>query len=230
VLAALVTPLRVRLLLLRFDVPLLIGVSLLVTLLLGDRWIARWEGLLLFVGIVLYTGFALSQARRERDPEVLREYEQEIKLPERHWIMDGVRVVVGTGVLALGGRLLVEGSAGLARHLGVDEAVIGLGLVALGTSLPELAATLVAALRREADIAVGNVIGSNLFNLLNVMGLSALVRPLDSGGVGGVDLAVMVGLSVLLAPLMRTGFVIQRWEGGLFLLAYAGYMLYLWAR
>jgi cation:H+ antiporter len=229
-LAALVTPLRVRLGLLRFDTPLLIGVSLLLPLLLWNEQIGRWEGLLLFLGIVSYTVFTLRRVQDEHDPEVLAEYKELAPGVTTAWGGDVARVLGGIVVLALGGRFLVDGSVALARQVGMSEAVIGLTLVALGTSLPELAATLVAAFRREADIAIGNVIGSNLFNLLNVLGVSALVRPVDQEGVSRVDLGVMVGMTLLLAPLMRTGFVLQRWEGGLFLLAYAAYILYLWAR
>jgi cation:H+ antiporter len=228
--AAVVTPLRVRLGLLRFDTPLLIGVSLLLPLLLWNEQIGRWEGLLLFLGIVLYTVFTLRRVQDEHDPEVLAEYEELAPGVTTSWGGDVARVVGGIMVLALGGRFLVDGSVALARQVGMSEAVIGLTLVALGTSLPELAATLVAAFRREADIAVGNVIGSNLFNLLNVLGISAMVQPVDQEGVTRVDLGVMVGMTLLLVPLMRTGFVLQRWEGGLFLLAYAAYILYLWAR
>jgi cation:H+ antiporter len=228
--AAVVTPLRVRLGLLRFDTPLLIGVSLLLPLLLWNEQIGRWEGLLLFLGIVSYTIFTLRRVQDEHDPEVLAEYEELAPGVTTAWGGDVARVLGGIVVLALGGRLLVDGSVELARQVGMSEAVIGLTLVALGTSLPELAATLVAAFRREADIAIGNVIGSNLFNLLNVLGVSALVQPVDQEGVSRVDLGVMVGMTLLLAPLMRTGFVLQRWEGGLFLLAYAAYILYLWAR
>jgi cation:H+ antiporter len=229
-LAAVVTPLRVRLSLLRFDVPFLMGISLLPMVLLRDGWIGRWEGLLLFCGIVSYTGIALRRARGERDTDVLAEFGEPAaaRVASWGWILAGV--LAGIVLLALGARLFVAGSVELARHVGLSEAVIGLTLVALGTSLPELAATLVAAFRREADIAVGNVIGSNVFNILNVLGVSAMVRPLDGTGLSGVDLGVMVGMTFLLAPLMRSGFVIQRWEGGLFLLAYAIYMLYLWAR
>jgi cation:H+ antiporter len=228
--AAVVTPLRVRLGLLRFDTPLLIGVSLLLPLLLWNERIGRWEGLLLFLGIVMYTVFTLRQVQEEHDPEVLAEFAE---VTPRRTMTSGwavAKVVGGIAVLALGGRFLVDGSVELARQVGISEAVIGLTLVALGTSLPELAATLLAAYRREADIAVGNVIGSNLFNLLNVLGVSAMVKPVDQGGVSAVDLGVMVGMTMLLVPLMRTGFVIQRWEGGLFLLAYAAYILYLWAQ
>lgn len=229
-LAAVITPLRVRLGLLRFDVPLLMGISLLLPVLLWDGEISRWEGLFLVAGILFYTVSTLRRARDERDPEVLAEYDELIpaRPPSLGW--QAVRVLAGITVLALGGRLLVDGSVELARQVGMSETVIGLTLVAVGTSLPELAATLMAAFRREADIAVGNVIGSNLFNLLNVLGISALIRPLDGSGLDGIDLGVMVGLTLLLAPLMRTGFVIQRWEGGSFLLAYGAYILYLWAR
>jgi cation:H+ antiporter len=133
-------------------------------------------------------------------------------------------------MLLLGGRFFLDGAVELARRMGITESVIALTLVAAGTSLPELAATAVAAFRREADIAIGNLIGSNIFNLLNILGISALVRPLAGGALAGADIAVMIALAFISAPLLRTGLTLHRWEGGLFLLSYVAYVFYLWSR
>jgi cation:H+ antiporter len=194
-----------------------------------DGVVTRVEGLFLFLGIITYTIVNLRLARREKDPAVLHAFSQATAAhPRPGW--DLFLIGVGIGLLVLGGRLFLDGALGFARRMGASEALIALTVVALGTSLPELAATVVAAFRREADIAIGNIIGSNIFNLLNILGISAMVQPLDSNGLAGTDLLVMIGLALITAPLMRTGFTLQRWEGGLFLLAYGAYVFYLWTQ
>jgi cation:H+ antiporter len=130
-------------------------------------------------------------------------------------------------LLVLGARLLVSGAVDVARALGVSEAVIGLTIVAVGTSLPELATSLVAALKDEGDIALGNVVGSNLFNILGILGIAALVTPLQPAGMSPVDLGVMFACALVLLPMMLTGRRISRGEGGLLLASYALYVLYL---
>ena len=141
-----------------------------------------------------------------------------------------VQAVVGLGILVLGSRLLVESSVTLARAFGVSELIIGLTIVAAGTSLPEVATSLVAAFKKEQDIAVGNAVGSNLFNILGVLGLAAALAP------GGVtvsvpaltfDIPVMVGVAVACLPVFFTGHRISRWEGAMFLLFYGAYLAYL---
>jgi cation:H+ antiporter len=228
-LAAIICPLRVQLQLLRFDLPIMIGCSLLLPLLILDGVVSRTEGVFLFLGVITYTIVNLRLARREKDPAVLLAFSQATATRPRPGL-DLVLIGVGTGLLILGGRLFLDGALGFARRVDASETLIALTVVALGTSLPELAATVVAAFRREADIAIGNIIGSNIFNLLNILGISAMVRPLDSDGLAGTDLLVMIGLALITAPLLRTGFTLQRWEGGLFLLAYGAYVFYLWTQ
>jgi cation:H+ antiporter len=142
-------------------------------------------------------------------------------------LRDVVFVLAGLGLLVLGARLLVGGAVTVAQGLGMSDAVIGLTIVAVGTSLPELATSVVAAVKGEGDIAVGNVVGSNLFNILGILGLASLARPLDPCGMTSVDLWMMVGLAVLLFPVMRSGMRVSRVEGAGLLLAYAGYLVYL---
>ena len=123
-------------------------------------------------------------------------------------------IVLGLALLVAGGEMLVTGAVQIARLLGISEAVIGITIVAVGTSLPELATSAVAAIKKEADIAVGNIIGSNVFNLLSILGITALIHPLDSSGFGLVDLGMMLGLTLLIWPMMRLGYQINRLEGG----------------
>jgi cation:H+ antiporter len=231
-LAAVIFPLRIQLQVLRFDVPVMIATSLALPVLLWDGRVSRVEGLLLIVALVAYTLWNVRLARRESTAHVLTEYSNAAPLcrPRPRAGPAVLLVVAGIALLFLGGRLFLEGALDLARRVGISEVVIALTLVAAGTSLPELAATVVAAVRREADIAVGNVIGSNIFNILNIVGISALVRPLDAFGLGRADLAFMVVLAILSAPFLRSGFTLHRWEGSLLLLSYGVYVVYLWAR
>ncbi|MHB1308396.1 MAG: calcium/sodium antiporter [Limisphaerales bacterium] len=227
-LACLIRPLSVQLQLLRFDVPLLLSASALAVALLWDGEVTRIEGGVLVAGIVAYTIFNMFQARQVVTPEVSDEFAAGV--PDGGGTLLGQigLIVAGLALLMAGGHLLVEGAVDLARFQGVSEAVIGLTIVAVGTSCPELAATLVAAWRRQSDIAIGNVIGSNLYNLLGILGTAAIVSPLRMGGVDHGDLLVMLGMTLFLIPLMRTGFVLQRGEGVLMLAAYVGYIGWRW--
>jgi cation:H+ antiporter len=225
---ALVAPLVVARQLLRLDVPLLIGFSGLVWLLAGDGRIGRLEGLGLFALLVAYTAFLIVQSRRE-SRAVQQEYADAIPAGGR-WLLDAALVLGGLALLALGSDWLVAGAAAVARRLGVDDLVVGLTIVAAGTSLPEAVTSVVATLRGQRDIAVGNVVGSNIFNLLGVLGLSSLATP---GGLAvsaaalHFDIPVMTAVAVACLPVFFTGQVIARWEGGLFLGYYVAYTTYL---
>jgi cation:H+ antiporter len=195
--------------------------------------VGRWEGLLLFVGVVTYTAFSIRQSRRE-SAAVQAEYAQEFgELPEapatRWWVNIGL-LLLGLGMLALGSRWLVNGAVTFAELLGVNRLVIGLTVVAVGTSLPEVATSVVASIRGERDIAVGNVVGSNLFNIMAVLGLASLLSP---NGVQvnqaalALDIPVMTAVAVACLPIFFTGHLIARWEGLLFLGYYVVYTVYL---
>lgn len=178
-LSAAIAPLIVAQQLVRLDVPIMIGVSVLVLLLALDGAIGRLDGLLLFAGVIAYTAFAIYQGRRE-SKVVEAEYAQEFSAKPRgagQVLLNIAFVVVGLGLLVLGSNWFVDAAIAIARVLGVSELVIGLTIVAAGTSMPEVATSVMASLKGERDIAVGNVVGSNLFNLLAVLGLSALVAP-----------------------------------------------------
>ena len=228
--SALLTPLVVSTQLVRFDVPLVVGASLLVWAMARDGAVGRIEGLLLFAGIVVYTVYLVRKSRaEERDARVATEVE-----PPRLGAMGILRnvalIVGGLALLVIGSDWLVDGAIEVARYFGLSETVIGLTLVAGGTSLPEVATSVLAGLRGQRDIAVGNVVGSNLFNLLSVLGLSAIVAP---GGLAvpasilAFDLPVMVATAVACLPIFFTGSRIARWEGALFLAYYVAYTLFL---
>lgn len=223
-LASVLQPLKIQARLVRLDVPILIGISLLSGGLLWNGRLGWQEGGLLLglLGGYVVLNFRLS---RQEAPEVMQEGAATLPHPLRHPLIEIAIVALGLGLLILGGHWFLEGAVHLARWLGLSEAFIGLSVVAVGTSLPELATSVVAALRREADIAVGNVVGSNLFNLLAILGLSAVVRPLQTTDVEHVDLLVMNALTWVLLPLMWSGYRIRRGEGLVLLGLYGAYLL-----
>lgn len=232
--SAVITPLIVQQQLIRLDVPLMIGVSFLIYFMSLDGVIGRLEAGLLFLGVVVYTVFLVIQSRREKNREVELEYEQEYagkgETGWRSWIVNIGLVVVGLGLLVYGSDLLVDSAVSIARWLGLSELIIGLTIVAVGTSMPEVAASIAAAIKGERDIAVGNVIGSNLFNLLAVLGLGGLASPLGlpvSSSAIAFDIPVMLAVAIATLPIFFTGRRIDRWEGWLFLGYYAAYTAYL---
>jgi cation:H+ antiporter len=227
--SAVVTPLLVSSQLIRLDVPIMIGVSLLTLLLAGDGSVGRLDGAILFALAVAYTAFQVRQSRKE-SAAIRDEYAQEYA-PKRSSTPTNIAfIAAGLVLLVLGSRWLVNGAVAFAQALGVSELVIGLTIVAAGTSLPEVATSILAAFRGERDIAVGNVVGSNIFNLLAVLGLSGLVAP---GGLPApaallrFDLPVMIAVALACLPIFASGAVIARWEGGLFVFYYVAYTAYL---
>jgi cation:H+ antiporter len=231
--SALITPLVVNQQLIRQEVPVMIAVSLLLWALAADGGIGRWDGVLLLSLVVAYTVLLIRQSRRESSA-VRAEYDEAFAAqPENwdsHWGVQLLLVVGGLALLVLGSRWLVEAAVAFAQYLGVSELVIGLTIVAAGTSLPEVATSILAAIRGERDIAVGNVVGSNIFNILAVLGLSATVAPTSltvSPAVLAFDLPVMVAIAVACLPIFFTGNLIARWEGLLFLAYYVAYTAYL---
>jgi cation:H+ antiporter len=225
-LAAIVRPLAVQVQLVRRDVPILIVVSALLLVITVDGRVSRLEGGFLLVAAALYTGAAFWQARRT-EPTVHEDVLRGAPVPERPrrglWL-DGIFLLLGLAGLVAGADLFVRGALAAAATLGVSEAVIGLTVVAVGTSLPELATTAVAAFRNEGDIAIGNVVGSNIFNVVGILGATATVHPLAKTAIGLFDPAVALAAAVLLLPLLITGFRLTRKEGALLVIFYAAYV------
>ena len=231
-LSAAITPLLVAQQLVRLDVPLMVGVTLLTVLFAQDTNISRLEGAVLFTGLIAYTAFLFVQSRRESS-EVLQEYEAEFGERPSGAVQLAVNVflaIAGLGMLTIGSRWLVEGAVALARAIGVSELIIGLTIVSGGTSLPEVATSVVAALKGERDIAVGNAVGSNIFNLLSVLGLSSIIAPtgiaVDVAALN-FDVWVMLAVAVACLPVFFTGNQIARWEGLMFIGYYVIYLVYL---
>ncbi len=216
--AALIRPMPVGRDVMARDVPVTIAVSILVAILGWNGLIGRWEaGILLAV----FAWYMLHLSRIGGPPEA----GDEVRTEKARRGTTLIRILLGTVGLALGAHLMVESATVIARSVGISETVIGITLVAFGTSVPELAASAVAAVRGRADMILGNVIGSNVFNATLILGVAALVRPLPvEAALYGLELPVMVGAAVLLLPLMYTRLTLQRWEGALLFLGYIGFI------
>lgn len=229
--SALIAPLAVHHQLLRLDVPVMIGVAALMLVLSLDGIIGRVDGAMLFVLLIAYVvGLVWLSKRSLNEKSDVDEGSGpgwlERILSSRAGQFGGIGV--GLGFLAFGADLFVDAAVQLARDFGVSELVIGLTIVAAGTSLPEVATSIIAALRGQRDIAIGNVVGSNIFNILCVMGVTALVQPVTvSAAALTFDIPAMVAVSIACFPLFYVGMELDRWRGALFLSYYVAYTAYL---
>lgn len=231
-LSALVAPLIVSRQLLRLDVPLMIGVSVLALLLGLDGTFSRLEGSLLFAGLFAYIWLLIKQGRVASE-ELKKEYAGAITGTDktaRAWTKDTLFIIGGLVLLVIGAKWLVDSAVTIATYLGVSELVIGLTIIAAGTSLPEVVTSVIASLRGERDIAVGNVVGSNIFNIMCVLGLTSVIAPSGiaiSSSVISFDIPIMIAAACICLPIFFTGEIISRREGALLLGYYAAYTLYL---
>jgi len=230
--SALIRPLDIKAQLLVRDLPILFLVSAGVIAFLWDGALEVWEGGVLFLGVVIYTVYSFRASRAETNAEVLEEFESEYGASDnvRKGGLTGMAALIIVGLVGLyfGAGWLVKGAVGLAERMHVPSAFISLTVIAFGTSLPELATSIVAVIRRQGDIISGNAIGSCIFNLLLVLGATALVKRMVISDVQPIDLAVMMGMVVLVVPLMWTRKRLARPEGALLLVIYLGYCVYLW--
>jgi cation:H+ antiporter len=233
--SALITPLVVNVQLIRQEVPIMLGASLLLLALALDGKLGLFDGALLLSLLIAYTVFLVVQSRRETQA-AQDEYAQEVR-PAEAGAWDSklpaqiALIVAGLVALVFGSDWLVTAAIAFAKAMGVSDLVIGLTIVAAGTSMPEVAASITAAIKGERDIAVGNVVGSNTFNILGCLGLSSLVS--GSAGLGvppsvlAFDIWVMLAVALACLPVFMTGREIARWEGGVFVAYYAAYVAYL---
>ena len=232
--SALITPLAVNVQLIRQEVPIMLGASLLLLVLTFDGNLSFFEGGSLFALLAAYTVFLIVQSRREtkaaKDSFANAAGSMD-NTWDRHWVAQVGLIAAGLTALVFGSDYLLTASVKLAQAIGVSDLVIGLTIVAAGTSMPEVATSIAATLKGERDIAVGNVVGSNTFNILGCLGLSGLV----SGNLGLVvapsllafDIWVMLAVALACLPIFMTGGEIARWEGGVFLAFYVAYVAYL---
>jgi cation:H+ antiporter len=221
---ALIRPLDVAARVVWREVPLMLLVTAALYPLALDHELSRGDGVILLMALGAYLVFVFQSVEGEA-PEIMDEYEDFMKAskkgPGKVNLTDIGLVLGGCGALVAGGYAIVEGAVAVATFLGVSQVVIGLTVVAVGTSLPELATSVVAALRKEADIAVGNIIGSNIFNIAGILGTASIILPMEiSQSLLTRELPAVLAMSLLLLPLQRTGWRIQRWEGALLLGCY----------
>ncbi|MBP7503564.1 MAG: calcium/sodium antiporter [Aquabacterium sp.] len=230
--SAVITPLVVHLQLIRQEVPIMIAASVALLLMMLDGVVATWESALLVGAMVIYTVFLVWQSRRQ-SASADAEFEGEVDLNstwDRHWSVQLGLILLGLVALVTGSHFLVEAAVTTAKQWGVSDVVIALTIVALGTSLPEIATSVTAALKGQRDMAVGNVVGSNTFNILGCLGISGMLSTsglVVAESVIHFDAWVMLAVALACLPIFISGREIARWEGVVFLLYYAAYTAYL---
>ncbi|REJ75553.1 MAG: sodium:calcium antiporter [Acidobacteria bacterium] len=222
--AALIYPLKAKTVVIRREMPVMVAITGVFWLMILDGSLDRLDGLLLVLSAVAYTLFIYFSAKRGKVKGLKSQFSEGLEGPGRNVGFDALMLVGGVGFLVLGANLLVNGAVQIAKFFEIPEVVIGLTLVAVGTSLPELATSAVAAFRNKADMALGNAIGSNISNIAFVLGVTALVNPIEVGDIRTVDLAVMLGTAVFLWALLGIRFVLDRLEAFILLVVYALYI------
>ncbi len=253
--SALILPLLVKVQLVRVDIPFMTAFSVLFFLLASDGGLSRVDGLILFVLLILYLSVAIILSRREghgddlhgpgasiatasagrvgrtvgTDADTMTQAAEEVDVRNGSIGRDLVFLLIGVALLIVGANTLVSGATGIATAFGVSELIVGLTVVAIGTSLPELATSIVAVRRGQRDLAVGNVVGSNIFNIGAVAGLAGIISPAGlpvPESALALDIPLMIAAAVVLLPLAFTGSVIRRWEGAVLLGLYIFYLIY----
>ena len=227
--SAVILPLMISKQLIRQDVPIMVLCSVIIVLMAQDSQISKIESVLLVIGLLAYTLFLFWQGKKQGKAEVDDEITELLKEPHPTW-QSALFVVGGLVLLVVGSGWLVDSAVELAKAWGVSEAVIGLTIVAIGTSMPEMMTSVVAAIKGERDIAVGNVVGSNIFNILSVLGVSGLVSPIPLAvgeQLAQIDIPVMLAVAMLCVPFFFAGAILNRIEGALFLFLYVAYTWYL---
>lgn len=226
-LSALVRPLSIDMKLLYREMPIVVGISFLLYFMGWDGTLSRTEGGILCGGIVMYTFYVYRVALKETNA-IEHEYEEFLETKNTNNKNNIFLILIGLGALLGGAHFLVHAAIYIAKIIGISELVIGLTVIAVGTSLPELATSMVAAIRKESDISVGNVLGSNIFNILAVLGISSIIQPLSINTTSlVVDMPVMLFFSIFLIPLITWKFVLTRGQGVFLLMGYGIYVLWL---
>lgn len=224
---AMIQPLSVQPSLLKEQIPIMIAISFVLWFVASDMSISFWDGLILVAALIAFLvhSYRSSKKNSDNDEETLPCDASALK--NKTWFCI-VLIIIGLAGLVGGGMLFVDSAVEIARIFDVDEAIIGLTIVAIGTSMPELATSAVAAIRKESDIAIGNIVGSNIFNILAILGIAALISPLSSADFSSADYIVMIGFAVILLPMAWSGKTLSRPEGTVLLLGYLSYMAYVW--
>lgn len=231
--ASIITPLFVAQQLIKIDVPIMIFISFLLLIFGLNGVIGNFEGAVLSAGLIGYIIFLIRLSRKEKkeiEDEYKKEFEYKDQKKAKYWVVNIGLVAAGLIMLVAGSNLLLDAAVSIARILGLSELVIGLTIIAAGTSLPEIFTSVIASVRGERDIAVGNIVGSNIFNILGIIGITSFLSPNGirvSPAALNVDIPVMIAVAVACLPVFFTGNTISRWEGILFLFYYIIYTVYL---
>ncbi|MDX1554510.1 MAG: calcium/sodium antiporter, partial [Xanthomonadales bacterium] len=223
--AAVLRPMVVESKVIGVDVPIMVLATLIFLVMIAGGLVSRLEGSILTAGLILYVWFTIRLARMEADSSD-RSAQTVTVSPSNASGRLAFLITLGLVLLFVGAHLLVLSAVELAELMNISQAAIGLTVVAVGTSLPEFATSVVACIKREGDIAIGNVVGSNCFNILGVLGLTAVVRPLEAGGINWIDLGVMTGLAVLLGGLLLHRLFIHRVHGALLVTVFVTYTVW----
>lgn len=222
-LCACITPLTVKQQLLIFDAPVMMAASILLAVFyLINGGLERWHGIIFLLAWIAYTTIVIRMAKKNPQPDNETENAKIYPL-----FISLLLVAGGMGFLIVGAKAFLAGAVYFAKLMNLPDVVIGLTVVAIGTSLPELATSVVAAVRGERDIAIGNVLGSNIFNILGILGITPLIQPLRNASLSLLDMGMLLLTAAALLPLMRTGWRLSRWEGLFFLILYCVYSVLL---
>lgn len=222
--AALIKPLSVRAEIVRRETPVMVIVTALFWLLLYDGELGRIDGAILTLGAIAYTFLTYYLSKQNKQKAVEEEFDESLENTKGSVWRDCLFIAFGLALLILGANLLIDGAVSVAKYFGMSEIIIGLTIIAVGTSLPELATSALAAKKGEPDVALGNAIGSNVLNILAVLGVTALIQPISTEGVRTLDLAVMLGSAILLNIFLGRKFVLDRLEGVILIICYFIYI------
>lgn len=223
--AALIKPLKVNVDVIRKEVPILIAVSILLVIILIDGEVGLIDGIIFITGIVLYVLLSIIFAKKEKSLDAETTFKEEFQSKFNTPLLL-LLIAVGAGLLIFGANIFLKSAIEIAKLFGMSDAVIGLTVVAVGTSLPELITSAIAAIKNKADIAIGNAVGSSIFNILFILGITAVIMAVSAGGISYIDLGVMILTAVILLPMSIRGYKINRVEGLVLLL---GYFLYIYS-
>jgi len=228
--SAIVSPLKIVMKLFKIQISILAITTIGFMLLFADRQISRAEGGILLASLVLLTILNITFARREKNTDVITEFEESIPDQKMKWYWSTGFVILGIGFLIAGSELLIKGAVAIAHSLGVGETIIGLTIIAASTSIPLLVTSIYATIRKEYDIVIGTVIGASIFNILGIIGISAVINPLSAIAISNIDLYVMIGTTLLLLQFLRTKYILKRDDGIFMIGMYLIYLYYLWPK
>jgi cation:H+ antiporter len=228
--SALVAPLKIKMQLLKIDIIILVLTTVIFMMFFSDRQINRFEGAILLLGLILYTILKITLACKEKNADDLIEFGKSVPDQSMKWYYSASLILLGVGVLVAGSQLLVNGAVSIAGLLGSGETIIGLTLIAAGTSIPLLVSTIFATIKKENDIAIGTIVGSGIFNILGGIGVSSIINPLSAIAISNIDLYVMTVVTLLLLQFFRTKYILKRDEGIFMIGMYLIYLYYLWPK